>query len=67
MPLKKLSEPKVRAIRYLYWVKRINQTCLARMYGVSTGAVHDAVHYITWDRVPDNFTHDQVQRGGYFQ
>lgn len=58
----RLSEARVRAMRYLYWVKRINQTCLARMYGVSNGAVHDCVNYITWKDVKNRFTSDQITR-----
>ena len=55
-----LSAVRVRAIRYLYWVKGINQTCLARLYNVSNGAIHDAVNYITWRHVRDRWQSDQI-------
>ena len=55
------ADPEV-AIRRLYWCRRINQTCLSRMYGVSPGTVHDVVNYVTWTHVEDTFEPDQITR-----
>jgi len=58
----KLTVAKVRAMRYLFWVKHIDSRCLSRLYGVSSGAAWDAVNYLTWAHVEDRFTQDQVTR-----
>lgn len=57
-----LSPPKVRAMRYLYWVRGLRVDCLSKLYGVSYNAIYDAVKYVTWKSVQDNFTSDQITR-----
>ncbi len=58
----KLTEAKVRAIRYLYWVKHINTTCLSRLYGYHPQTLWDCANYVTWKDVPDTFKPDQITR-----
>ena len=58
----KMTEARVRAIRYLYWVKGIDSRCLSRLYGYNTQTLWDCVNYATWKHVKDNFTADQIVR-----
>lgn len=58
----KLTPAKVRAMRYLYWCKHIDQRCLARLYGYNHATIYDAVNYITWRQVADTFKADQIIR-----
>ena len=61
----KLTNAKVRAMRYLFWCKGLNQHCLAKLYGYTNGTVYDAVTYRTWRHVQDNFSASQVIRPEY--
>ncbi len=58
----KLTPAKVRAIRYLYYVRHIDTRCLSRLYGYNIGTLWDCVHYVTWKQVKDTFTADQIIR-----
>lgn len=58
----KLSEAKVRAMRYLYWVRHIDCRCLTRLYKLSPGNCWEVVNYVTWKHVKDRFTADQIVR-----
>lgn len=58
----KLTEPKVRAIRHLYWVKGICGRCISKLYGFHIQTIWDCTNYVTWKGVKDNFTADQITR-----
>lgn len=61
--MKKILTPnKVRAMRRLYWVKRLTSSCIARLYGLNNQTVYDAVTYRTWIEVADNFLPGEVTR-----
>lgn len=61
----KLTDAKVRAIRYLFWCKGLNQHCIAKLYGYKNQTIYDAVTYRTWKHVADTFTVEQIIRPEY--
>lgn len=50
-----LTNTQVQEIRKLFWTEGMCQQCLAILYKISSGAIHDAVHYKTFWDVPDTF------------
>lgn len=56
-----LTEPLVRAIRRLHYVKGVKCDCLAKLYDLSYTTVWDCVNYNTWKHVRDTFVAAQIK------